>query len=136
MFDGRIPHHDDGERQYWCEFDRTLKGEYCTENGEVRLDGLRLCSRHAGLLRLEERTAYWRAMLAHVELWSWEARRRGRGEVVRHLEIERTRILAELGRASEQTEELEESRDGGRKTVRVMVEVWPYGPLCSSYASQ
>src|SRR5215210_819435 len=116
MFDGRIPHrdphHEGAEGHYWCEFERTLKGEYCTENGEARLDGLRLCSRHAGLLRLEERTAYWRAMLAHVELWSWEARRRGRGEVVHLLKIERARILAELGRASEQTEELEESRDG------------------------
>jgi hypothetical protein len=111
MFDGRIPHQD-GERQYWCEFERTLKGEYCTEHGEVRPDGLRLCDRHAWLLQLEERTAYWRAMLAHVELWSGEARRRGREEVVRLLEIERTRVLAELGRASEQTEELEESRDG------------------------
>jgi len=115
MFDGRIPHHDDGERQYWCEFECTLKGEYCTENGEVRPDGLRLCDRHAGLLWLEERTVYWRAMLAHVELWSGEARRRGRGEMVHLLEIERARILADLGRASEaseQTEELEESRDG------------------------
>ena len=111
MFDGRIPHQD-GERQYWCEFDRTLKGEYCTENGEVRLDGLRLCNRHAGLLRLEERMAYWQAMLAHVELWSGEARRRGRADVVRLLEIERAKASVALGRTSEDLHELEESRDG------------------------
>jgi len=36
--------------------------------GEVRLGGLTLCNRHADLLRLEERTTYWRAMLAHLEL--------------------------------------------------------------------
>ena len=115
MFDGHIPHHDphqDGEGQYWCEFERTLKGEYCTQNGEVRLDGLRLCNRHAGLLRLEERMAYWQAMVAHVELWSGEARRRGRAEVVRLLEIERARASAALGRTSEDLQELEESRDG------------------------
>jgi hypothetical protein len=115
MFDGHITHHDphqDGEGQYWCEFERTLKGEYCTENGEVRLDGLMLCNRHAGILRLEERMVYWRAMLAHAELWSGEAHRRGRGEMVRLLEIERARASAALGRASEEIEELVESRDG------------------------
>ena len=64
-------------REFRCEFERTLKGEYCRENGEVRLDGLRLCERHADRLRLEERVAYWRAMLAHVELWSGEARSTG-----------------------------------------------------------
>jgi len=115
MFDGHIPHYDphqDGEGQYWCEFERTLKGEYCTQNGEVSLDGLRLCNRHAGILRLEERMAYWQAMLAHVELWSGEARRRGRAEVVRLLEIERARASAALGRTSEDLQELEESRDG------------------------
>jgi hypothetical protein len=115
MFDGHIPHHDphqDGEGQDWCEFERTLKGEYCTQNGEVRLDGLRLCNRHAGLLQLEERMAYWQAMVAHVELWSGEARRRGRAGVVRLREIERARASAALGRTSEDLEELEESRDG------------------------
>jgi hypothetical protein len=45
-----------------CEFERTLNGEYCTENAEVRLDGLLVCERHAGQLRLEERVAYWRAI--------------------------------------------------------------------------
>ncbi len=114
MFDWHIPHHDphqNGEVQYWCEFERTLKGEYCTQNGQVRLDGLMLCNGHAGILRLEERMAYWQAMLAHVGLWSGEARRRGRVEVVRLLEIERARASAALGRTSEDLQELEESRD-------------------------
>jgi hypothetical protein len=84
-----------------CEFERTLKGEYCPEDGEVRPDGLTLCNRHAERLRLEERVTYWRAILAHVELWSGEARRRSRGDVVRLLEIERARVLAELERATE-----------------------------------
>ena len=72
---------------------------------------MRLCNRHAGILRLEERMAYWQAMLAHVELWSGEARRRGRGETVHLLEIERARASAALGRTSEDLEALEESRD-------------------------
>lgn len=108
MADGRIPHRGiPGEPG--CEFERTLKGEYCPEVGEVRLDGMVVCHRHAGLLRQQERAAYWRAILAHVELWEGEAQRRGRGDVVRLLECERARASEALGRASA---ELEESRDG------------------------
>jgi hypothetical protein len=116
MFDGRIPHHNphyaEVENRYWCEFERTLKGEYCTEIGEVRLDGLRLCNRHAEVLRLEERVSYWRSILAHVELWSAEARSRSRGDVVRLLEIERARSAEAMERV---LEDLQNSRDGDGK---------------------
>jgi hypothetical protein len=97
MFDGRI-HYQGGEGQYWCEFERTLKGEYCSQRGQLRLDGLLLCAAHAQRLRLEEREAYWRAMLAHIELWSRAARSRGREDIVDLLEIERTKVSAALGR--------------------------------------
>jgi hypothetical protein len=107
MFDGRIPHQD-GEGQYWCEFERTLKGEYCGVGGQVRLDGLLLCNQHARQLRLEERVAYWLAMLAHIRLWSGEARSRERDDVVRLLQIERARSTAALERVYE---ELRNSRD-------------------------
>src|SRR5215207_4547325 len=69
MFDGSV-HSQGGEGQYWCEFERTLKGEYCGKRGQLRLDGLLLCETHARELRLEERVAYCRAILAHIELWS------------------------------------------------------------------
>jgi hypothetical protein len=108
MFDGRIPHQD-GEGQYCCEFERTLKGEYCGVGGQVRLDGLLLCNQHARQIRLEERVAYWWAILAHVELWSGEAHSRGREDVVRLLEVERARSAAALGHV---LEDLGESRDG------------------------
>jgi hypothetical protein len=108
MSDGYIQHRLRGGEP-GCEFERTLRGEYCGENSEVRLDGLRLCERHSDQLRLEERVGYWRAILAHIWLWSGEARRRGRGDVVRFLEIERARTSAALERASE---ELQGSRDG------------------------
>jgi hypothetical protein len=97
MFDGRI-HYQGGEGQDWCEFERTLKGEHCTEESEIRLDGLLLCETHARELILEERVAYWRAMLAHIELWSREARTRGREDIVDLLEIERSRASAALER--------------------------------------
>jgi hypothetical protein len=38
MFDERI-HYQGGEGQYCCEFERTFKGEYCQERGQVRLEG-------------------------------------------------------------------------------------------------
>jgi hypothetical protein len=55
-----------------------------------------------------ERAAFWRAMLAHAELWSGEARRRGRDDVVGRLEKLRARSAAALGCI---LEDLEESRD-------------------------
>ena len=99
-----------------CEFERTLKGEYCPEDGGVGLDGLTLCERHADRLRREERLTYWRAILAHVELWSGEARRLGRADVVRLLGVERARVLAELERAKEVADRHheEDGSDGGR----------------------
>jgi hypothetical protein len=96
MFDGRI-HYQDGEGQYWCEFESTLKGEYCGQRGQLRLDGLLVCEAHARRLLLEERVAYCRAMLAHIELWSREARTRGREDIVDLLGIERTKASAALG---------------------------------------
>ena len=129
MSDQNIQHRRFQE-EHQCEFEQTLKGEYCPENREVRLDGLRLCNRHADRLRLEERAAYCRAMLAHTELWSREARSRGRDDVVHLLEIERLRTSAALERAYEalqKSQDGEEEEDGsgnGRAP--------PYGPSSSS----
>ncbi len=70
---------------------------------------MRLCERHAERLRLEEQVSYWLAMLAHIRLWSGEARSWERDDVVRLLEIERARSTAALERVYE---ELRNSRDG------------------------
>ena len=107
MSDGYIQHRR-FQREHRCEFERTLRGEYCAENGDVGLDGLLICERHAHQLRLEERATYWRAMLGHAELWSGEARSRGRDDVLGLLETQRARSAAALGRV---LEDLEESRD-------------------------
>jgi hypothetical protein len=78
------------------------------EKGCVELEGLWLCEGHAYRLWLEERVVFWRAMLAHTELWSGEARRRGRDDVVGRLEKLRARSATALGGI---LEDLEESRD-------------------------
>ena len=108
MSEARISPRD-FRREHRCEFELTLKGEYCTENGEVRPDGLTLCERHAERLRLEEQVSYWLTMLAYIRLWSGEARSRERDDVVRLLEIQRARSTAALERVYE---ELRNSRDG------------------------
>jgi hypothetical protein len=132
MFDEGI-HYQGGEGQYRCEFERTLKGEYCGQRGQLRLDGLLLCNGHARHLRLEERVAYCRAMLAHIELWSGYARTRGREDIVGLLEIERTKASAALGRALEDLERGEGdsgSSDGkggedGRGVNGRVIPLWP-----------
>ena len=101
--DGRDPYRR-VPRELYCEFERTLKGECCLEKGCVELEGLWLCERHVYRLWLEERVAFWRAMLAHTELWSGEARRRGRDDVVGR------RIIGLVVHAHD-LEDLEESRD-------------------------
>ena len=95
-----------------CGYEGTLGGEYCPEVGEIELDGLMLCGRHADRLRLQERATYWRAILAHVDLWSGEARRRGRGDVVGLLEAEQAGASAALERASEALQKNRHSSDG------------------------
>lgn len=99
-----------------CEFESALTGEYCGQAGEVGLDGLWLCEHHADLLRLREQVAYWRAILAHVELWSGEARRRGWREVVGTLDVERAGASAALVRASA---ELQRNGDGKARTAQM-----------------
>jgi hypothetical protein len=108
MSDAYIQHQ--GFRgEHRCQFEGTREGRWCAETGEVKLDGLRLCERHAERIRLEERATCWRAILAHIKLWSGEARNRERDDVLRLLEIEQLRASAALDRV---LEDLEESRDG------------------------
>jgi hypothetical protein len=113
--DGRDPHRR-VPRELYCEFELTLKGECCLEKGCVELEGLWLCEPHADRLWLEERAVFWRAVLAHIRLWSGEARSRERDDVVRLLEIERTRSVAALERVYE---ELHNSWDGRSRNGKV-----------------
>jgi hypothetical protein len=116
---GRLFHSTNAKVQHRCEIVQTLKGGYCEERGEVRLDGLLLCERHARRVRLEEQVACWRAIQLHIELWSGAARSRGREDVVRLLEVERERATAALGRARKELERTEGEggpRDGGRSS--------------------
>ena len=96
-----------------CEVSDTLTGGYCEKPGTHRtIDGL-LCEQHARQLGLEERIACWEAILLHIELWSKAARRRGREDIVRLLQLERAEAAAALARAHEDLENLEKAENEG-----------------------
>src|ERR687890_2865745 len=83
-----------------CEVSDTLSGWYCEKPGTQRtIDGLLLCEPHARQFGLDERIACWEAILLHIELWSKAARRRGREDIVRLLQLERAEAAAALERA-------------------------------------
>jgi hypothetical protein len=107
MSGGRIPTQHTNSRP-GCEVEGTLTGGICEERAEVRLDGLLLCERHAGQLRLQEQVACWEAIVLHLDLWARAARGRGQDAIVRLLEIERGRAASVLGRARQDLE-----RNGG-----------------------
>ena len=51
-----------------CEVDHTLGGGYCEEQGEVRLEGLLLCERHARLLEAQDRIDLLRGIISCLKL--------------------------------------------------------------------
>ena len=70
----------------------------------VEVDGLMLCERHALVAKLEGQIECWRAILAHIDLWSREATRRERPEIGELLEVERLKVEAATERASRELE--------------------------------
>ena len=106
------------ERSPRCEASDTLTGGYCEKPGTQRtIDGL-LCEAHASHFGLEERIACWEAILLHIELWSKAARRRGREDIVRLLQLERAEAAAALARAHEDLENLEKAENEGYERKR------------------
>ena len=72
----------------------------CREPGEAYVDGLILCKGHALEAKLEGQISCWDEMLFHVDLWSREASRRERPNVVRLLEdqrVEATSAMHKMG---------------------------------------
>jgi hypothetical protein len=73
----------------------------CTEPAKERVDGLLLCEWHALEAKLEGQIYCWKEMLFHIDIWSREARRRERPDVVVLLEDQRARARAARRRAFE-----------------------------------
>src|SRR5918994_5903812 len=77
------------ERRYYCEINHLFGGAPCVEAAKEKVDSLLLCERHALEVKLEGQVECWGGMLFHIDLWSREARRRKREDVVGLLEDQR-----------------------------------------------
>ena len=89
----------DTEQRSRCEIDHFFSGTSCAEPGKVDLEGLVFCEKHALEVKLEEQIARWRGMLFHIDLWSREATRRERADVVHLLEVQRAEAAWAIERA-------------------------------------
>src|SRR5215210_3469530 len=93
------PRGDSSERRYSCEVYHLFGGVPCAKAAEDKVDGLVLCERHALEAKLEGQVSCWEEMLFHIDLWSREASRREREDVVELLEVERVEATAARHRA-------------------------------------
>jgi hypothetical protein len=71
----------------------------CSGSAEEEVDGLLLCERHTLEAKLEGQIECWGGMLFHIDLWSREARRQKRPEVVGLLEVQRMEAMSARQRA-------------------------------------
>jgi hypothetical protein len=76
-------------------------GASCVEAAEEIVDGLLLCESHALEAKLEGQIECWGGMLFHIDLWSREARRRQRPDVVKLLQDQRAEATSAIERAYE-----------------------------------
>src|SRR5215210_1892539 len=88
-----------GSQGSQCEINHLFDGASCVEAAEERVDGLLLCERHALEAKLEGQISCWGEMLFHIDLWSREAARREREDVVGLLEVQRAEATSARQRA-------------------------------------
>jgi hypothetical protein len=91
----------DAQEQSYCQIAH-LPGKSsssCSACAQEDVDGLLLCERHALEAKLEGQIECWGGMLFHIDLWSREARRREREDVVGLLEVQRMEAMSARHRA-------------------------------------
>ena len=82
-----------------CEINHLFGGAPCPKAGKEKVDSLLLCEKHALEAKLEGQISCWGGMLFHIDLWSREARRREREDVVGLLEVQRDQAISARQRA-------------------------------------
>jgi hypothetical protein len=92
-----------------CEINHLFDGASCVEAAKEKVDGLVLCERHALKVKLEGQIECWGGMLFHIDLWSREAVRREREDVVELLEVQRVEATSARHRAYEDLDMLRRS---------------------------
>ena len=92
-----------------CEINHLFGGASCVEAAKEKVDGLLLCEKHALEAKLEGQISCWGEMLFHIDLWSREAARREREDVVELLEVQRVEATSARHRACEDLDVLRSS---------------------------
>jgi hypothetical protein len=113
------------EKRSRCEINHLFDGASCVEAAKEKVDGLLLCERHALEAKLEGQIECWGEMLFHIDLWSREAVRRDRKDVVGLLKVQRAQATSARHRAHEDLDVLRRSEtstgaempSGGRTEV-------------------
>src|SRR5215211_510475 len=90
------------ENRSRCEVYHLFDGASCVEAAKEKVDGLLLCERHTLEAKLEGQIECWNEMLFHIDLWSREARRRERPDVVELLQDQREQATSAIERAYEE----------------------------------
>jgi hypothetical protein len=88
------PQRHTSEKRVPCEISHLFGGASCVEAAKEEVDGLLLCERHALEAKLEGQIECWGGMLFHIDLWSREASRREREDVVGLLEVQRAEAMS------------------------------------------
>jgi hypothetical protein len=105
------------EKRSPCEINHLFGGVSCVEAAEEKVDGLVLCERHVLEVKLEGQISCWGEMLFHIDLWSREAARREREDVVELLEVQRLEATSARQRAYEDLDVLRRTETPwGRRT--------------------
>jgi hypothetical protein len=102
MRDDKPQRHNSEERSPWgspCQINHLFDGASCVEAAQEEVDGLLLCDRHALEAKLEGQISCWDEMLFHIDLWSREAARRDREDVVELLDVQRAQATTARHRA-------------------------------------
>ena len=97
------------EKRSPCEINHLFGGAPCPKAAKENVDGLVLCERHTLEAKLEGQISCWGELLFHIDLWSREAARREREDVVELLEVQREQATSARHRAYEDLDVLRRS---------------------------
>jgi hypothetical protein len=104
------------ERRSPCQINHLFGGSPCPKAAKEKVDGLVLCERHALEAKLEGQIECWGGILFHIDLWSREARRREREDVVGLLEVQRAEATSARQLARTDLDVLRSERPWERRT--------------------
>ena len=98
---GKKPEGHGAQQQSRCQMGHFLgeSSSSCAKPAKVNVDGLALCEGHAVEVKLEGQISCWEEILAHLDLWSREATRQNRPDIVGLMEVERRKATSAIARA-------------------------------------